>query len=42
MSYLPSVLATATMMQVLKSVEPSLEAEYKSQLFGILRIDKVD
>ena len=40
MSYLPSVLATATMMQVLKSVEPSLEAEYKSQLFGILRIDK--
>lgn len=42
MSYLPSVLATATMMHVVKSVEPGLEAEYKSQLFGILRIDKVD
>ncbi|KHN45176.1 Cyclin-D3-2 [Glycine soja] len=40
MSYLPSVLATATMMHVVKSVEPGLEAEYKSQLFGILRIDK--
>lgn len=39
-NYLPSELATATMMHVVKSVEPRLEAEYQSQLFGILGIDK--
>lgn len=40
-NYLPSELATATMMHVVKSVEPRLEAEYQSQLFGILGIYKV-
>ncbi|TKY75025.1 Cyclin-D3-2 protein [Spatholobus suberectus] len=40
MGYLPSLLATATMMHVVKSVEPRLGAEYQSQLFGILGIDK--
>ncbi|KAJ1396752.1 Cyclin-like [Sesbania bispinosa] len=44
MSYLPSVLATATMMHVVNSVEPHLGVEYQSQLLGILGInkDKVD
>lgn len=44
MSYLPSVLATATMVHVFNSVEPSLGDEYQIQLLGILGInkDKVD
>ncbi|GAU42168.1 hypothetical protein TSUD_305130 [Trifolium subterraneum] len=44
MSYLPSVLATATMIHVFNSVEPSLGDEYQNQLLGILGInkDKVD
>ncbi|KAK7286492.1 hypothetical protein RJT34_21518 [Clitoria ternatea] len=33
MSYLPSVLATATLIHVVNSVEPGLGAEYESQLF---------
>ena len=41
MSYLPSVLATATMMHVVNSVEPRLGVEYQNQLLGILRINKV-
>lgn len=41
MSYLPSVLATATMIHVVNSVEPRLGAEYQSQLLGILGINKV-
>ncbi|KAK7310831.1 hypothetical protein RJT34_08585 [Clitoria ternatea] len=40
MSYLPSVLATATLIHVVNSVEPGLGAEYESQLFGILGFDK--
>lgn len=41
MSYLPSVMATATMIHVFNSVEPSLGDEYKNQLLGILGINKV-
>ncbi|XP_045827173.1 cyclin-D3-2-like [Trifolium pratense] len=40
MSYLPSVLATATMIHVFNSVEPSLGDEYQNQLLGILGINK--
>ena len=41
MSYLPSVLATATMMRVVSVVEPGLGEEYQDQVLGILGIDKV-
>lgn len=41
MCYLPSVVATATMMHVVNSVEPRLGVEYQNQLLGILGIDKV-
>ncbi|XP_047171471.1 cyclin-D3-3-like [Vigna umbellata] len=40
MGYLPSELASATMIHVVKSVEPCLEGEYQRQLLGILRFDK--
>ncbi|CAL0305805.1 unnamed protein product [Lupinus luteus] len=40
MSYLPSELATATMMHVINSVEPCLGIKYKTQLLGILEINK--
>lgn len=40
MSYLPSVMATATMLHVVNSVEPCILAEYQNQLLGILGIDK--
>ncbi|KAL2318498.1 hypothetical protein Fmac_032374 [Flemingia macrophylla] len=40
MSYLPSVLATATMMRVVNTVEPRLGVQYQDQLLGILGIDK--
>ncbi|XP_022766465.1 cyclin-D3-1-like [Durio zibethinus] len=44
MCYLPSVLATATILRVVDSVEPNLRVEYQNQLLGILGIDqdKVD
>ncbi|KAE8714393.1 Cyclin-D3-2 [Hibiscus syriacus] len=38
--YLPSVMATATMLHVLDSVEPSLRVEYQNQLSSIMGIDK--
>ncbi|KAE8715659.1 Cyclin-D3-1 [Hibiscus syriacus] len=38
--YLPSVMATATMLYVVDSVEPNLRVEYQNQLLGILGIDK--
>jgi len=41
MGYLPSELASATMMHVVKSVKPCLEGEYQRQLSGILGFDKV-
>ncbi|KAK9270904.1 hypothetical protein L1049_026490 [Liquidambar formosana] len=40
MCYLPSVMATATMLHVINSVEPCILVEYQSQLLGILGIDK--
>ncbi|MBA0710912.1 hypothetical protein Golax_010166, partial [Gossypium laxum] len=40
MCYLPSVMATATMLHVVDSVEPNLRVEYHNQLLGILGIDK--
>lgn len=40
-SYLPSVLATATMLHVISSVEPCLGVEYQTQIIGILGINKV-
>lgn len=41
MSFLPSVLATATMMHVVTNVEHSLAVEYQNQLLGILGFNKV-
>lgn len=41
MSCLPSVLATATMMLVVTSVEPCLGVEYQNQLLGIIGFNKV-
>ncbi|WCJ35483.1 CYCLIN D3 1 [Euphorbia peplus] len=38
--YLPSVIASATMLHVIHGIEPDHGAEFKSQLFGILGIDK--
>ncbi|KAE8683330.1 Cyclin-D3-2 [Hibiscus syriacus] len=40
MCYLPSVMASATMLHVVDSVEPSLGVEYENRLLGILGIDK--
>ncbi|KAL3840440.1 hypothetical protein ACJIZ3_025031 [Penstemon smallii] len=40
MSYLPSALATATMLYVISSVEPCIGVEYQDQLMGILGINK--
>ncbi|BAT82623.1 hypothetical protein LR48_Vigan07g268000 [Vigna angularis] len=40
MSFLPSVLATATTLRVVSVVEPGLGEEYQDQLLGILGIDK--
>ncbi|KAI9165463.1 hypothetical protein LWI28_014674 [Acer negundo] len=44
MCYLPSILATATMMHVIKEVEPFNHVEYQNQLMGVLKIseDKVN
>ncbi|KAA8528496.1 hypothetical protein F0562_035851 [Nyssa sinensis] len=38
--YLPSVIATATMLHIINSEEPCIEVEYQNQLLGILGIDK--
>ncbi|KAH0976892.1 hypothetical protein GBA52_026611 [Prunus armeniaca] len=38
--YLPSVLATATMMRVIDHVEPCNAMEYQNQLLGVLKISK--
>ncbi|KAJ0086237.1 hypothetical protein Patl1_08894 [Pistacia atlantica] len=40
MHYLPSVMATATMLHVVESIEPCLGVEYEKQLLDILAIDK--
>ncbi|XP_021887300.1 cyclin-D3-1 [Carica papaya] len=39
-SYLPSVLATATMMHVIDQVEPFNSIDYKNQLLGVLKINQ--
>ncbi|KAI3460215.1 hypothetical protein Pfo_016878 [Paulownia fortunei] len=40
MCYLPSALATATMLYVISSLEPCIGVEYQDQLLGILGINK--
>nr|QYW07127.1 cyclin D3-2 [Dimocarpus longan] len=40
MLYLPSILATATMMHVIKEVEPCNHLEYQNQLMGVLKISE--
>ncbi|KAK1433458.1 hypothetical protein QVD17_10368 [Tagetes erecta] len=40
MCYLPSVIATATMVHVINSIEPCIGIEYQSQLLGILGVNK--
>ncbi|KAE9457190.1 hypothetical protein C3L33_10902, partial [Rhododendron williamsianum] len=40
MCYLPSVLATATMLHVINGVDPSVAVECQNQLLGTLGIDK--
>lgn len=39
--YYPSVLATATMMRVIDSVEPCNAVEYQTQLLSVLKLSKV-
>ncbi|KAF8410119.1 hypothetical protein HHK36_002641 [Tetracentron sinense] len=39
-SFLPSVLATATMLHVINQVEPCNPSEYQNQLMGVLKISK--
>ncbi|CAK9135360.1 unnamed protein product [Ilex paraguariensis] len=41
MCYLPSVMATATMLHVINGVEPCIGLEFQDQLLGILGIEKV-
>ncbi|XP_065880589.1 cyclin-D3-1-like [Euphorbia lathyris] len=38
--YLPSVIASATMLHVINGIQPSIGDEFESQLSGILGIDK--
>ncbi|XP_059636883.1 cyclin-D3-1-like [Cornus florida] len=40
MCYLPSVMATATMLHVINGIEPCIGVEYQNQLLGILGINK--
>nr|KYP74023.1 Cyclin-D3-2 [Cajanus cajan] len=40
MSYLPSTLAAATMIHVIKEIEPFNETEYIDQLLGLLKISE--
>ncbi|KAK4434414.1 Cyclin-D3-3 [Sesamum alatum] len=40
MSYLPSALATATMLYIVSSLEPCIGVQYQDQLVGILGINK--
>lgn len=41
MSYLPSTLAAATMIHVIKEIEPFNATEYIEQLLGLLKISEV-
>ncbi|KAJ8772879.1 hypothetical protein K2173_028056 [Erythroxylum novogranatense] len=40
MHYLPSVMASATILHVINDVEPCIGTEYENQLWGILGIEK--
>ena len=40
-SYLPSILATATMLHVIKEVEPRNQLEYQNQLMAVLKTSEV-
>ncbi|KAG6434752.1 hypothetical protein SASPL_106394 [Salvia splendens] len=40
MGYLPSTMATATMVHVIASIEPSIDLEQQDRLLGILGINK--
>lgn len=40
MCYLPSVIATATVLLVISSVEPCIGPDYQNELLGIFRVDK--
>lgn len=42
MCYAPSVLATATMLHVIKEIEPCDYMEHQNQLMGVLKISEVD
>lgn len=39
--YLPSVLATATMMEVIDQIEPHKKLEHQDKLLGVLKMNKV-
>lgn len=41
MSYLPSILAAAIMIHVIKEIEPFNATEYIDQLLGLLKISEV-
>lgn len=41
MAFLPSSMATATMVHVITSIEPSIALEDHDSLLGILGINKV-
>lgn len=41
MSYLPSTLAAAIMMHVIREIEPSNLPECRNQLLGLLQISEV-
>lgn len=40
MRFLPSVLATATMLHIINTIDPCSETEYQNQLLSNLKIDK--
>lgn len=40
MSYLPSILATATMLHVIKEVEPRNQLQYQTQLMAVLKTNE--
>ncbi|KAE7999652.1 hypothetical protein FH972_004058 [Carpinus fangiana] len=40
MSYVPSVLATATMLRVIEDIEPYNPLEYQNQLMSVLKVSK--
>lgn len=40
MSYVPSILATATMLRVIEEIEPYNPLEYRNQLMSVLKVSK--